>query len=135
LYHYLPELKSLRNSTDPLDPTCAEHLDLLIRHIKTTYADTRTRLLPLFMSGEIPYDLLWALFKPNTIAYTTCPETKKPRCIKYDFSEERTTSYGAEYFHIGGRYVDFDGKVFGKVSIQTGILKFRGSVPINSKFY
>jgi hypothetical protein len=28
--------------------------------------------------------------------------------------------------------VDFDGKVFGKVSIQTGILKFRGSVPINS---
>jgi hypothetical protein len=132
LYHYLPELKSLRSSTDPLDSTCVKHLDLLIQHIKTTYADTRTRLLPLLMSGEIPYELLWALFKPNTFAYTTCPGTKKPRCIKYDFGEERTTSDGVEYFHIGGRYVDFDGKVFGEVSIQTGILKFRGSKPINS---
>lgn len=36
------------------------------------------------------------------------------------------------YFHIKGRYVDFNGKVFGKVPINTGILKFRGSKPINS---
>lgn len=132
MYHYLPELKSHQSSTDPLDPTCAKHLDLLIQHIKATYTDTRTRLLPLLVSGEIPYDLLWALFKPNTFAYTTCPGTKKPRCIKYDFGEERTTSDGAVYFHIKGRYVDFNGKVFGEVPIDTGILKFRGSKPINS---
>jgi hypothetical protein len=132
LYHYLPELKSHQSSTDPLDPTCAKHLDLLIQHIKATYTDTRTRLLPLLVSGEIPYDLLWALFKPNTFAYTTCPGTKKPRCIKYDFGEERTTSDGVAYFHIKGRYVDFNGKVFGEVPIDTGILKFRGSKPINS---
>lgn len=84
------------------------------------------------MSSEIPYDLLWALFKPNTFAYTTCPRTKKPRCIKYDFGEKKTTSDGTKYFHIRERYVDFDGKEFSKVSIQTGILKFRGSKPINS---
>jgi hypothetical protein len=36
------------------------------------------------------------------------------------------------YFHIKGRYVDFNGKVFGEVPIDTGILKFRGSKPINS---
>ncbi|KAF8850015.1 P-loop containing nucleoside triphosphate hydrolase protein [Acephala macrosclerotiorum] len=132
LYHYFPELKSHQSSTDPLDPTCAKHLDLLIQHLKATYADTKTRLLPLFMSSEIPYDLLWALFKPNTFAYTTCPGTKKPMCIKYDSGEERTTSDGVEYFHIGGRYVDFDEKVFNEVSIQTGILKFRGLKPIHS---
>ena len=84
------------------------------------------------MSGEITYDLLWSLLKPNTFAYTTCPGTKKPRCIKYDFGEEKTLSDGEEYFHIRGRYVDFDGEIFGEVSIETGILKFRGSVPINS---
>jgi hypothetical protein len=132
LYHYLPELKSHRSSTDPPDPTCAKHLDLLIQYLKATYTNTQTRLLPLLKSGEIPYDLLWALFKPNTFAYTTCPGTKKPRCIKYDFGEERTTSDEVAYFHIRGRYVDFDGKVFGEVPIDTGILKFRGSKPINS---
>ena len=132
LYHYLPELKSYQSSTDPLDPRYAKHLDLLIEHIMAAYADTKTRLKSLLMSGEIPYDLLWALFKPNTFAYTTCPGTKKPRCIKYDFGEEKTTSDGMEYFHIRGRYVDFDGKLFGEVPIQTGILKFRGSKPINS---
>jgi hypothetical protein len=111
---------------------CAKHLDLLIQHLKATYTDTRTRLLPLLISGEILYELLWALFKPNTFAYTTCPGTKKPRYIKYDFGKERTTSNRVAYFHIRGRYMDFDGKMFGEVPINTGILKFRGSKPINS---
>jgi hypothetical protein len=132
LYHHLRELKSHQSSTDPLDPMCAKHLDLLIQHITATYAETRTRILPLLVSGEITYDLLWALFKPNTFAYTTCPGTKKQRCIKYDFGEERTTSDGVVYFHIKGRYVDFNGKVLGEVPINTGIMKFRGSKPINS---
>jgi hypothetical protein len=57
LYHYLPELKSHRSSTDPLDPTCAKHLDILIQHITATYAD-RTRILPLLISSKITYDLL-----------------------------------------------------------------------------
>jgi len=96
-----------------------------------TYAN-RTRILSLLVSGEITYDLLWALFKLNTFAYTTCPGTQKLRCIKYDFGEERTTSDGVVYFHIKGRYVDFNGKVFGEVLIDTGILKFRGLKPINS---
>jgi hypothetical protein len=84
------------------------------------------------MNGEIPYDLLWALFKPNMFVYTTCPGTKKPRCIKYDFGEERTTSNEVVYFHIRGRYVDFDRKIFGEITLDTGILKFRRSKPINS---
>ncbi|KAH7374066.1 hypothetical protein BKA64DRAFT_586823 [Cadophora sp. MPI-SDFR-AT-0126] len=132
LYHYLSELQSHRSGTDPLDPTCAAHLDLLIQHIRITYTDTRARLLPLLPNGEITYDLLWALFKPNTFAYTTCPGTKKQRCIKYDFGEERSTSDGVVYFHIRGRSIDFDGKVFGEVPVDTGILKYRGSKPINS---
>jgi hypothetical protein len=41
-------------------------------------------------------------------------------------------SDGTEYFHIDGRYLDFDGKVFGEVPIETGILKFPGSRPVDS---
>ncbi|KAH6675957.1 hypothetical protein B0J14DRAFT_478246, partial [Halenospora varia] len=108
------------------------HLDLLIKHISQAYTSTAQCLGELRESGEITYDLLWALFKPNTVAYTTCHGTKKPRCIKYDFGEEKTMSDGTEYFHIEGRYLDFDGKVFGEASVATGIVKFRGSKPINS---
>jgi hypothetical protein len=33
-------------------------------------------------------------------------------------------SNGVVYFYIRGRYIDFNGKVFSKVPINTGILKF-----------
>jgi hypothetical protein len=36
------------------------------------------------------------------------------------------------YFYIKGYYVDFNRKVFSKVLINTGILKFRSLKPINS---
>ena len=38
---------------------------------------------------------------------------------------------GVEYFYIKGSYLDFDGKILGKVSIEMAILKFIGSKPIN----
>ncbi len=84
------------------------------------------------MSGEITYNLLWALFKLNTFTYITCPGIKKLRCIKYDFSKERTISNRVVYFYIKGRYIDFNGKVFSEVPINIGILKFCGSKLINS---
>jgi hypothetical protein len=120
------------NSIDPLGQPGAEHLGLLVDYIKETYAGTTQRVHRLLQNGDTTYDLLWALFKPNTVAYTTCAGTQKPRGIKYESGEERTMSNGVEYFHIKGRYLDFDGKALGEVSIATGILKFRGSKPITS---
>ena len=115
---------------------------LLIQHVQSTsnclssISRQYTRISQLvccrFSKVVKSHYSLWALFKPSTFAYTTCPGTKKPRCIKYDFGEEKTMPNGMEYFHIGGRYVDFSGKVFGEVSAETGILRYRGSVPINS---
>ena len=66
-----------------------KHLDLLIDCVKKVYVSTTQRLLPLLKHGEITYDLLWALFKPNTPVYTTCFGTKKPRCVTYDSGEEK----------------------------------------------
>jgi hypothetical protein len=107
------------------------HLDLLIKHIKEAYESTTQRLIPLLGRREITYDLLWALFKPNSEAYATCSGTRKPRCIKYDFGEEKTTNV-VEYFHIEGRYFDFDGEAFGEAAIAAGISKFRGAKPIDT---
>jgi hypothetical protein len=104
----------------------------LLEFIKKTYQSTTEHLNALLEKREITYDLLWALFKPNAIVYTTCVGTGKPRCVKYNFGEERKQMNGVEYFHIGCHYLDSDGKVFGEVSTALGIEKFRGTMRINS---
>ena len=132
MYNYLDELQTYCSSIDSdADPSSLKYLDLLIDYIKQAYESTTQRLVPLLENGEITYDLLWALFKPNSVAYTTCSGTKKPRCIKYDSGEEKTVN-GVEYFHIEGRYLDFDGEVFGETPVEAGISKFRGAKPINA---
>jgi hypothetical protein len=123
-------LKSSLN--EPLNAIRKEHLDLLIEHIQTTYAPTTHRLFSLQESKEITYDLLCALFKPGALVYTTCFGTKKPRCVIYDSGEEKKLESGVKYYHMECRYLDFDGKVFGTVSIHLGISKFHGTKRINT---
>ena len=127
LYNRLTELEDYQ-----CDPSCLKHFNLLVSFVKKTYASTHERLIAFVEAQEITYDLLWALFKPNTVVYTTCFGTGKPRCVKYNSSEERTTNSGVEYFHLECRYLDFDGKVFGEISVELVIPKFRGTRKVNS---
>lgn len=102
-----------------------QHLDLLIRHIEETHRSVTDNLLPLLEHGEITFELLWALFRPNQILFSECPGTEKPRAIKYD-SGELITQLGVQKFRIEGRQLDYDGKLFGEVSIRPCIEKFHG---------
>ncbi|KAH8772429.1 hypothetical protein F5882DRAFT_505893 [Hyaloscypha sp. PMI_1271] len=101
LYHYLSDLEE------------CQHLGLLLDFIRTAYALTIECLSPLLEKHQITYDLLWTLFKPNTLA-----------CVRYEFGEEKRIKDGVEYFHIKARYLDFDGKVFGETSSKYAIEKF-----------
>jgi hypothetical protein len=103
-----------------------------VGYIKRTYTSTTERLGPLLEKHQITYDLLWTLFKPNTLAYTKCFGTGQPRCVRYEFGEEKTTKGGVEYFHVKARYLDFDGKVFGEASSEHTIEKFRGAKQITA---
>jgi hypothetical protein len=116
----------------PLNAIRKEHLDLLIEHIKTTYAPTTHSLFSLQESKEITYNLLWALFKPGALVYTTCFGSKKPRCVIYDSAEEKTSKFGVKYYNMECRYLDFNGEVFGEVSINLSIPKFHGAKRINT---
>ena len=126
MYNRLAELEKYQ-----CDPLRLKHFNLLVDFVKKTYASTTTRLTALLEDREITYDLLWALFKPNMVVYSTCLGTGKPRCVKYHFGEERTTN-GIEYFHLECCYVDFDGKVIGETPIEVAILKFRGTKKIHT---
>jgi hypothetical protein len=105
---------------------------LLIDHIKSAYIDTNQSLLSLLSTGHITYDLLWALFKSNVLVYTTCSGTHKPRCVKYNFGEEKTTNTGTKYWSIDCRFLDFDGEDLGSAAIELKISKFRGVKRINT---
>ena len=125
-------IQSHHDKIDPQNRASNEHISLLIDHIKKSYLEVTQRLGALLKAKEITYDLLWPLFKPNTLVFTTCQGTGKPRCIKYESAAKETTPSGVEYFHIKGSYLDFDGKTLGKVPIETAILKFVGSKSVNS---
>ena len=115
-----------------VDDTCRDHLELLIDCITETYADVTQHLTSLLQGGEITYDLLWALFKSNALVYTTCSGTHKPRCVRYNFGEEKKSRTGAKYWSLDCRYLDFNGEVFGSVPIELKIQKFRGTRRINA---
>lgn len=85
----------------------------------------------LLQQGHITYDLLWALFKPGCYVFTTCLGTGKPRCVVFDAGEDITRD-GVTYYKLEARYLDHDGEKFGEAGVVLGILKFRGSKPIES---
>jgi hypothetical protein len=36
---------------------------------------------------KVTYDLLWTLFKPNTLAYAKCFGIDQPRCVRYELGK------------------------------------------------
>ncbi|KAJ5991667.1 hypothetical protein N7522_011874 [Penicillium canescens] len=134
LFHFLPELdrcaENMDNGSDH-DTARAEHLSLLIDHLKQAYASISGRLESMLQHGHITYDLLWALFKPRCHVYTTCIGTKEPRCVRFDAGEEMTQN-DETWWNLECRFIDYDGVKFGEAGIFLRIAKFRGSRPIES---
>jgi len=93
------------------------YLNLLVDYIKRTYKSTTETLVSLLESKEITYNLLWGLFKLNSLVYATCFSTSKPRYIKYNSSEEKETQDRDKYRNLECRYIDFNSEELGKASI------------------
>ncbi|KAI2735150.1 hypothetical protein DTO013E5_9491 [Penicillium roqueforti] len=134
LFHFLPELdrcaENMDSSSDH-ESAHAEHLLLLINHLKHAYASTLQRLESMLQHGHITYDLLWALFKPGCHVYTTCIGTKEPRCAVFDAGEEMTQN-DETWLNLECRFLDYNGFKFGEAGIFLRVAKFRGSKPIES---
>ena len=147
LFHYYDELKTYVKKTlkrklkkarkSKLKKQIMQQIaqcKLLLKYLDEDYDATRKALKPMLKAGTITYDLVWALFKPNTIAFTSTYTNKDdPRCFKVDFTYEyESWMTGMKSWVVDGRYLEYDGKGFGLGDHQVTIQAFKGHKKITS---
>jgi hypothetical protein len=110
-----------------------EHLKLLIAYLDKDYDQTKKNLEPMLKAGNITFDLVWALFKPNSIAYTaTYGAAEQPRCFRVDQVYREKSFMLGEFYLVEGRYLEYDGKAFGLGDLDISIDHFKGPKKITS---
>lgn len=105
----------------------------LVSYIDEDYAEVKKTLYPLLEAGNITFDLMWALFKPNEIAVTSCyGNWEEPRCFKVEYATKLETMQRGEWYSIEGRYLEYDGKAFGFGDFEVDVDSFKGPRKITS---
>lgn len=132
LFHVWDKIKhaptpSGEEPQEPQDPTAASHLGVFVDYLNTAFGPIIEHLSALLEKNEITYDLLWALFEPNAEVYTTCNGTGAPRCVLFNYCEERREMTGQKYMYLQTRYLHSDGKVLGEVTTGIKIPHFVGT--------
>lgn len=113
--------------------TRTNHLRILVKYLDKDYADTKKTLYPMLENNTITFDLLWALYKPNTIAYcSTYGDTDQPRAFKIDFATKESHFMKGTWYSIEGKYLEYDGKAFGMGAMHTDVTSFQGARKISS---
>lgn len=108
-------------------------LKVLIKYIDKDYEQIKNSLYPMLEHGLITFDLLWALWKPNTLAYTaTYGSHDEPRIFKVDLAEKHKHITKGEFYFIDGKYFEYDGKQFGYGHMVEEIPEFKGAKKITS---
>ncbi|GAB7358946.1 hypothetical protein MBLNU230_g5022t1 [Neophaeotheca triangularis] len=104
----------------------------LVEFLDEDYAQIKKTLFPLLAAGNITYELLWALFKPNEVAITSSYGVwDEHRCFKVDMANRYQTMQ-RDYYAIEGKYFEYDGKVFGMGDFEGEVDAFKGPRKITS---
>ena len=111
----------------------ASHLKCLLKYIDKDYAATKKTLYPLLEAGNITFDLIWTLFRSDTIIYTsTYSAPDEPRAFKVEYATKESSFMKGTWYDIEGKYLDFDGKGFGLGTMEVEIESFKGPRRISS---
>ncbi|EUC42158.1 hypothetical protein COCMIDRAFT_39758 [Bipolaris oryzae ATCC 44560] len=107
---------------------------LLLSYVDEDFGATRKALKPMVKAGTITYDLVWALFKPNTIAFTPTYNNKDDaRCFRVGTAyEAENWLTGVKSWRVDGKYLEYDGKSFGLGEHEVSIPAFKGHKKITS---
>ncbi|EFX04446.1 aaa family ATPase [Grosmannia clavigera kw1407] len=106
-----------------------QQMKVLVKYLERDYESVKKSLHPLLENGLITFDFLWALWKPNTLAYaTTYGSTDEPRVFKVEMAEKHFSVMKGDFYY----YFEYDGKRFGFGSMADEIGEFRGARKITS---
>ncbi|KAF4341104.1 TOB3 (member of AAA-ATPase family) [Fusarium beomiforme] len=110
-----------------------QHLKILIKYLDHDFESTKESLYPMLKNGLITFELLWALWKPDTLAYTTTyGSASEPRVFKVESAHLHHSVMRGSYYHVEGKYMEFDGKRFGYGNTSVEIDSFQGAKKIRS---
>ncbi|KAM0506800.1 hypothetical protein ACHAP9_003139 [Verticillium nonalfalfae] len=127
------ETKRARQKARKYDKEKRRHLKVLLGYLDKDYAQVKKSLYPMLENGLITFELLWALWKPNTLAYTaTYGSEDEPRVFKVEAAEKHTSFVKGDFYYIDGKYFEYDGKQFGYGSFAEEVSDFRGARKITS---
>ncbi|KAK6579688.1 hypothetical protein PZA11_007924 [Diplocarpon coronariae] len=113
--------------------TKRKHLKVLLKYVDKDYASTKKTLYPMLESGLISFEYLWALYKPNTLAYTTTyGSVDEPRAFKIELAEKEASFLKGEWYSIEGKYLEYDGKTWGMGTMDCDVAAFKGARKITS---
>lgn len=110
-----------------------KQLKVLIEYLDKDYAKVKARLRPMLDNGLITFDLLWALWKPNTMAYVAADGSpEEARVFKVNIAERRECIMKGKYYLVEGKYFEYDGKHFGHEALSEELSHFSGARKITS---
>ena len=108
-------------------------IKVLVKYLDKDYDETKKTLYPMLKSGTITFDLLWALFKSNEIVYAPTYNTEEvPRAFKVDYANLQKSLVKGEFYLVEGKYLDYNGTVFGKGDCDFTVEHFKGPRKISS---
>jgi hypothetical protein len=127
------EDKQARKKDKKKIETKQQHLKVLLKYIDKDYAKVKESLYPMLKNGLITFDLLWALWKPNTLAFTTTYGSHdQPRVFKVEMAEQHYSIMKGNSYYIEGKYFEYDGKQHGYGNMAEELGEFRGARKITS---
>ena len=126
----LSVLNKQKSETSSEDTKTKHLLLLLVDYLDNEYGPTADRLRSILDHGEITFDLLWALFVPNTLLYCKDQSSEEARILKLDWGQVAVSQQLGKYFNLECRYVSYNGKSFADASTTLIIREFRGAMRI-----
>lgn len=109
-----------------------EEVGVALQYIEQDYASTQASLTSLAEHDEITFDLLWALFPPNTTVYTKSNLLREHQVCKLQKGEYETLQSGAKQFGLALRHISHDGEKLGWAEKTLNIGYFEGAKKVHN---
>lgn len=121
--------KAEEESKEEPNRTLVNDISTAIEFAQEQHGSTLANIQSL--GNEITFDLLWALFAPNTMVYTTENILKEPQAMKL-IGAGYITEEGVTFFVVKGHIIHHDGQDLGLGEYAIRIQAFPGAKKITS---